>query len=329
MKKIFCLDRYKNPASNISKKLDAELNILNLKNYHSLEKQVFGYKNTPHSHKHEEIFVYHEFKLNINDSLLELLCILDLLGKNLKITLILPFLPYLRQDKSFEDIDSSLNNKMFSNSSVGSRMISNLFSIYNISKIYTFDAHSPRSLSYFKQEVLNLEPTESYYHKLLEIEKKENIKITDGNCEVIAPDYGSINRAKSLAQKIKSNLIIYKKTRNGEAIEMNIENYETLDRNASISSCKKAIIVDDIIDTGSTILCAIKNLKNYDIIILVATHILSWRFLNKLPKNKHIMIIFCNSLQEYKKLTNDQYNQNKIKKNLSIYKIDIDEVMCL
>ncbi|MDX1916926.1 MAG: ribose-phosphate diphosphokinase [Rickettsiaceae bacterium] len=208
-----------------------------------------------------EIFIYIELWPQPNNALIKLFFLLDLLvskGCN-NIKLIIPFIPYLRQDRELRP-----------NSSIGSRSIAKILTYFSINKIYTFDIHSSNAAGFFECGLINMSNNEYFANKLIEHN-------ACSKALVLAPDMGALERAYILAKSIKATHQYLKKTRkNGQIFTESLSGIEKYDN---------IILVDDIIDSGKTILSAIKSCKKYtNNIFICVSHILCKNITNKIAK---------------------------------------------
>ena len=123
--------------------------------------------------------------------------------------------------------------------------------------IYTIDLHSPIGMDYVK----NLSP----YSDVAKHITSHSIK-----CDaVIAPDHGAQARAKVLADYLGVPVANYKKIRNGSEVNVQFE------KNLDLTGLN-CIVVDDIIDTGSTLLKVVEDARKRgaQIKYVYATHCL-------------------------------------------------------
>lgn len=153
-----------------------------------------------------------------------------------KLTLVVPYLAYIRQDKRFHPGES-----------VSSKIIGNLLSKFD--KIITIDPHLHRFKSL--REVFHTQTQKLTANHLIEdfIAKKYKNPI------IIGPDEESYQWAREIAMKIKSHAAILKKKRfSPTKVKIIIKSPVDIKN-------KDLVIIDDIISTGKTILETIKHLK--------------------------------------------------------------------
>ncbi|MBI2148612.1 ribose-phosphate diphosphokinase [Candidatus Woesearchaeota archaeon] len=154
-----------------------------------------------------------------------------------KITLVIPYLAYIRQDKRFNPGEA-----------VSSKIIGNLLSIFD--KVITIDPHLHRFKSL--KEVFHTQTTKLTSNKLIENFISKNFK----KPIIIGPDEESYQWAKEIAIAVKTDAAILKKKR------LSPRNVKITVKSPVEIKGKDVIIIDDIISTGKTILETIKILKN-------------------------------------------------------------------
>ncbi len=198
-----------------------------------------------------EIFLFKILWPNPNEKLMELFLILDLLqSKGVSISIISPFIPYLRQDKF-----------LCSSQTIGARAIGNILSQFGVQKIYSFDLHSQNASNFLKCTICDMNYNDYFIHKLA------LLLVNPTNTLVVAPDAGALNRAKKLALSFGSSFTNLQKHRHGSDIFT-----------SPLRGAKKydnIVIIDDIMDSGNTILSAINRLQEYcDRIFVCISHVL-------------------------------------------------------
>lgn len=148
-----------------------------------------------------------------------------------EVVLVATYLPYMRQDKHFEEYDS--------------------FSAKHVAKLFReFD------------EIIAIDPHLHRIHSLKELYKgassiSANPLIADyirkkyrDDFIIVGPDEESVQWSQKIANLLGKRVQILKKTRLGD------RNVKT--KKADLGSCKNIIIIDDIISTGRTIENAIR-----------------------------------------------------------------------
>lgn len=215
---------------------------------------------------------------NPSDVLMRVMMTLDTL-ENMKphrVNLIIPYLPFSRQDKKRAD-----------NRAVASRVVANILNNSYISNIFTFDLHNPVIAEYFKTPVYNLTMLDSFvsYFQSLDLE----------NVVIVAPDHGRFNAAKYVASAFKdaSFVLINKERTSTHTVEIKGIEGDT--------KGKTALIIEDIIDTGNTLVSAVTALKEQGVkeVYVAATHgVLSYDALAKIKALGLKKIIITNTINQ-------------------------------
>ena len=168
------------------------------------------------------------------------------------ICVVSPYLAYTRQDKIFVDGEIITIN-----------LVGKILACLGITKLITIDTHKPNALNYsFATIDLTAIPSLSSYVKH---------NLTMNNPIVISPDEGGIERAKKFAGLINANSLSLVKTRDRFTGDVSIS---LLDQ-GPLKNCD-ALIVDDMISTGTSIIKTIELLKKYHIgdVYAICTHAL-------------------------------------------------------
>ncbi|MFA5421492.1 MAG: ribose-phosphate diphosphokinase [Bacilli bacterium] len=192
-----------------------------------------------------------------SERLMELLVFIDGIKKaNAKdVNVIIPYYGYSRQDRIARPREP-----------ISARLVADLLQTVGVSHIITLDLHTPQIQGFFSCPVDNLSSIHlfaNYYTK-----KLRQLKIDPNEVVVVSPDHGSAHRGRDLATALpNSQLVIVDKRRPSpnEAEVVNIVG------NVEGKTC---IIIDDIIDTGGTIIASANELyaKGATGILVAATH---------------------------------------------------------
>lgn len=183
--------------------------------------------------RNKDVFVIQSSSDNTNDHLMELLLILDALKRSscFRITTVMPNFPYARQDR-----------KMKSRVPVSAKLVANLITTAGTDRFLTAELHSPQSCAFFDLPVDNLHMFKVFVPHIRENHPNNNICI-------VAPDAGSIKVAKSYAGKLDCTVAMIYKHRSapGKIAEMVL---------IGEVKGKHCIIVDDMVDSGGTLIKA-------------------------------------------------------------------------
>ena len=230
------------------------------------------------------VFVIQSTSTPANDNLMELLLCIDALRRSSakNITAVIPYFGYARQDR-----------KVVPRTSISAKLVSNLITNAGANRIVTVDLHSGQIQGFFDIPVDNLFTTPLFARYI-----KKNLK--NKNLICVSPDVGGVQRTRGLATKINVDLAIIDKRRlqPGKSQVMriigNVQN-------------KECIIVDDIIDSGGTIVNAVDALikEGAKSVYVFVTHaVLSGEAINKIKKSKINKLIITDSIDNTKKIKN-------------------------
>ena len=166
-----------------------------------------------------------------------LLKIQKVLDTGKKIILVITYLCYLRQSKDFKE-------------KLGEMIIKSLLNYENIIKIIVVDPHVKLNIKSDRYEEIN--SCDLFFYEI-------NLKaLILKDCCILSPDKSSGKRNEDLAKKLNIDNIISDKIRdkNGDIISCKIKNYKYH---------KTVFVVDDIIDTGNTVLSSVnKYMEMYE-----------------------------------------------------------------
>ena len=211
------------------------------------------------------IFLIQSVSSPANDNLMELLLSIDALKRSSakNITAVIPYFGYARQDR-----------KVVPRTSISAKLVSNLIAKAGADRVVTVDLHSGQIQGFFDIPVDNLFATPIFARHIKKKLKKNNIIC-------VAPDVGGTARARALGKLLNVDLAIVDKRRPapGKSEVMNVIG------NVKGKTC---ILVDDIIDSGGTIVNAALELKKRgakDVHVYVTHGVLSGNAVEKIKKS--------------------------------------------
>ena len=267
-------------SKSIARQLKLKLVNTNIKSFADGEVYVEINENI----RGNSVFVIQSTSTPANDNLMELLLCIDALRRSSakNITAVIPYFGYARQDR-----------KVVPRTSISAKLVSNLITNAGANRIVTVDLHSGQIQGFFDIPVDNLFTTPLFTRYI-----KKNLK--NKNLICVSPDVGGVQRTRGLATKINVDLAIIDKRRlqPGKSQVMriigNVQN-------------KECIIVDDIIDSGGTIVNAVDALirEGAKSVYVFVTHaVLSGEAINKIKKSKINKLIITDSIDNTKKIKN-------------------------
>ena len=268
-------------SKEISKLLKLKLVNTNIKRFSDGEIYIEINENI----RGNSVFVIQSTSNPANDNLMELLLCIDALRRSSakNITAVIPYYGYARQDR-----------KVVPRTSISAKVVANLITNAGASRVVTVDLHAGQIQGFFDMPVDNLFTTPLFARYI-----KKKLKNKKLIC--VSPDVGGVQRTRGLATKIKADLAIIDKRRPkpGKSQVMNIIG------NVKGKTC---IIVDDIIDSGGTIINAVDALKKNgatEVYVFITHAVLSGDAANKIKKSKIKKLVITDTIDNYQKIKNN------------------------
>ncbi len=280
-------------SKEISKKLKLKLVNTNIKRFADGEIYIEVNENI----RGNSVFVIQSTSNPANDNLMELLLVIDALKRSSakNVTAVIPYFGYARQDR-----------KVVPRTSISAKVVANLITNAGANRVVTVDLHAGQIQGFFDMPVDNLFTTPLFA-------KYIKRKFKSKNLICVSPDIGGVQRTRGLATKIKADLAIIDKRRPkpGQSQVMNIIG------NVKGKTC---IIVDDIIDSGGTIVNAVAALKKagaVDVYVFITHAVLSGDAVKKIKNSKIKKLIITDTID----------NSQKIKNNNKIEVLSVSSLM--
>jgi len=211
----------------------------------------------------------------VGDSLMELLVMIDAFKRASarRITAVVPYYGYARQDRKDKP-----------RVPISSKLVADLLTAAGAHRILTVDLHADQIQGFFNIPVDHLYATPVIIDYLKELQFE---KLT-----VVSPDSGGVERARFYAKYLHANLAIIDKRRvaDNEAEVMNI---------VGDVDGRDVIIVDDLIDTGGTIVNATREMrkKGAKRLFASATHgVLSGPAIDRLQNSEFEGVVITNTI---------------------------------
>lgn len=185
-----------------------------------------------------DVFVVQSTSSPGNDHLMELLIVLDAFSRSsaYRVTAVLPYFGYARQDR-----------KTKPRVPITAKLVANLITVAGADRVLTMDLHAAQIMGFFDIPVDNLNALPI----LLPYIRK---KYGTSNITMVSPDVGGVERARLFATRLdNAALAVIDKRRSGpnQIAEMNVVG------DVQGETC---IIVDDMVDTGGTLIKAAQTL---------------------------------------------------------------------
>jgi ribose-phosphate pyrophosphokinase len=217
----------------------------------------------------KDVFIVQPTSPPPNENLMELLIMIDALKRSSaqRITAVMPHFGYARQDRKDQP-----------RVPITAKLVANLLTIAGANRILTMDLHAGQIQGFFDI------PVDHLFAVGIFIEYFSALKMKD--VVVISPDVGSIKMARAYAKRLSAGLAIIDKRR------ISPERAEVMHILGEVKD-KNAIIVDDLIATGGSLIEAVETLSKAgakSIIAAISHGVLSGPALERIDK--------CNALEK-------------------------------
>ncbi|HUY15507.1 MAG TPA: ribose-phosphate pyrophosphokinase [Terriglobia bacterium] len=176
-----------------------------------------------------DVFVVQPTCRPVNDNLVELLIMMDAFRRASadRITAVIPFYGYARQDR-----------KDRPRVPISSKLVADLVTSAGANRVLALDLHAGQIQGYF-----NI-PVDHLYATPVTVDYFRRLKLK--NVVVISPDSGGVERARAFAKRLDAPLAIIDKRRE------DAHTVEVMNVIGAVAG-KTCLIVDDMIDTGGTL----------------------------------------------------------------------------
>lgn len=238
---------------------------------------------------------------NTNNNLMELLILIDAAKRASaeRITAVIPYYGYARQDRKAKPREP-----------ITAKLVANLITTAGAHRILSVDLHCPQIQGFFDIPLDDTWALPLFANYLYDKKMK--------NLVVVSPDAGGVTRARRLAKILHASMAVIDKRRTDHNVG------EVMHILGDVSG-KNAIIIDDIIDTGGSIVNATNAVKKQGAknIFLCATHpVFSKDAILRLVNSVALEIIVTNSIpfQKHKKIKVLSLGKMLGKSILSIHK---------
>lgn len=251
---VFSLLSNQNVAKKVAKKFNAELGKISIEHFADGEMLVKSVSDI----KNKNVVIIESTAKNAHERLFELLLLIDSIKRSgaKSVRLYIPYFGYSRQERV-----------SWINEPVSCEVVARMLDTANVDEILTFDLHHDDIKKFFKTKFTSLGTTKlfgDYYKKYF---AKKNVPLN--KVVVVSPDHGSNTRADLLVNELagSSKTILNKyrpKPNLAEHLKVNVDEVKG----------KYCIIIDDIIDTGGTIISATNLLRNSGAksVVVAASH---------------------------------------------------------
>lgn len=292
--KIFSGSSNPNLVRKVARELKIKVGKIELRRFSNDEARVW----VKDSINNSAAVVLQSFSIPVDQHIIQFCLICDALKRlgAKKITAVIPWLGYSKQDKVFRDGEP-----------LSVKVIVKIVQTAPFSKLITFDLHNQAIIGFFDKPVKQLSAIPLFLEYFKRIIKKDNpcspAKTVLENFMVVAPDAGSIKSSTEFANELGIEVAYIDKKRDLTTGEITIRG---ISREVS---GKKILIIDDMVVTGSTLIEAAKFLKKQGAkkIFVAATHHLYLDGVQKkLEKNGIDKTVVSDTISPRKKISSSK-----------------------
>lgn len=189
-----------------------------------------------------DVFIVQSTCTPVNDNLIELLTMIDALKRASagRITAVIPYFGYARQDRKARSRDP-----------ITSKLVANLIAVAGADRVLTMDLHADQLQGFFDipvDHLLGSNILANYFRKQFAGQK---------DVVAVSPDVGSVGRVRRFASKLDIPMAIIDKRRP----KANVSEVMNIIGNVEGKRC---ILVDDMIDTGGSLVNAANALVDHN-----------------------------------------------------------------
>ena len=227
--------------------------------------------------RQQDVFLVQPIAFPVNDHIMELLIMIDAAKRASagRITAVIPYYAYARSDKKDQP-----------RVPITARLVANLIETAGADRVLTLELHAGQIQGFFNVPLDEL----SAIPNLANHFNARNVK---SNIVVVATDAGDAKRARNMANRLDAPIAIVEKVRIG--------NQERVEAATLIGDVRDrtAIIVDDEIGTGGTVIATADTLRNHgarDIYCYAAHPVLAGKATQILEKSTIKELVVTDSL---------------------------------
>src|SRR6266568_7891376 len=224
----------------------------------------------------EDVFVIQPTCPPVNDTLMELLVMMDALKRASarRITAVLPYYGYGRQDR-----------KVMPRVPITAKLVADLITAAGCHRLLAVDLHAGQIQGFFNIPVDHLFAAPPV---IVDYLAKKDLQ----DLVLVSPDAGGVERARAIAKRLNAGLAIIDKRRDGP----NVANFMYLIGDVKN---KDVVVIDDMIDTAGTLIQAVEAVKREGArrVLACAVHgVLSGPALKRIEESPLEEVIITNSV---------------------------------
>ena len=224
----------------------------------------------------QDVFVLQSTSFPANDNLMELLILIDTLKRASarRVTAVIPYYGYGRQDR-----------KPGPRTPISAKLIANLIERAGADRVLTLDLHAGQIQGFFDIPTDNLFAAPVMMRDIQE-------QFGNKNLVVVSPDVGGVVRARALAKRIEVPIAICDKRREkpGESEVMNV---------IGDVRGKRCVLIDDIVDSGGTLVNAAEALVKHgatDVVAYITHGVLSGGAVSRIQNSPLKSLVITDSI---------------------------------
>ena len=233
----------------------------------------------------KDVFIVQSTCFPANDNLMELIIMIDALRRASasRITAVIPYFGYARQDRRVRSERVPISAKL----------VADMLQSAGANRVLTIELHSDQIQGFFNIPVDNVYGTSVIFDHIVKTKYKNQM--------VVSPDVGGVVRARALAKFLDdADLAIIDKRREKE----NQSQVMNVIGDVKGQTC---IIVDDIIDSGGTIVNAAKALKAKgakEVFVYITHGVLSGDAVKKIKNSVIKNLVITDTIDNSEKIKN-------------------------
>jgi ribose-phosphate pyrophosphokinase len=222
-----------------------------------------------------DVFVIQPTSPPVNDNLMELLIMLDAFKRSSarRVTAVLPYYGYARQDRKDKP-----------RVPITSKLVADLITAAGADRVLTLDLHASQIQGFF-----NI-PVDHLFAAPVIVRHLKTLELPD--LTIVSPDAGGVERARAYAKRLGATLAIIDKRR------VAANQTEVMNIIGDVDG-RNVFVVDDIIDTGGTLIHTVEALfsKGAKSISAACTHaVLSGPAISRINNSRLDLVITTNSM---------------------------------
>ena len=270
--KLFALNSSKNLAKEIAEYLGIPLSICQVNRFADGEVQV----DIPETVRGRSVFIVQSTNKPVNDNYMELFIMIDALKRASAgaINVIMPYYGYSRQDR-----------KAAARQPISAKLMADLLQTAGANRVLCMDLHADQIQGFFNIPIDNF--------RALPILAEYFVSLNLKDVVVVSPDHGGTTRARRLADALNAPIAIIDKRRPRPNVA------QVMNVIGEVRG-KTAVIIDDMVDTGGTLIAAIDALLNegaVDVYCCCTHPVLSDPAVSRIQKSKLKKFVTTNTIE--------------------------------